>query len=98
MRGGTLVICPLIALLQWQSEILRFTKEGSLKVRDLMGSDKYACSVSPEDSQGGLGSTCGLPQVVVYHGTNREEVTEELSKVGRLSRIAEDRGCLDLRS
>jgi DNA repair protein RAD16 len=26
------VICPLIALLQWQNEILRFTKQGSLKV------------------------------------------------------------------
>ena len=33
-RGGTLVICPLIAMLQWQSEIARFTREGALKVPD----------------------------------------------------------------
>lgn len=32
LRAGTLVICPLIALLQWQSEIARFTAEGALKV------------------------------------------------------------------
>jgi hypothetical protein len=31
-RGGTLVVCPLVALLQWESEVLRFTKENSLKV------------------------------------------------------------------
>lgn len=34
MRAGTLVVCPLIALLQWQSEIAKFTLEGSLKVGD----------------------------------------------------------------
>lgn len=33
LRAGTLVICPLIALLQWQSEIARFTAPGALKVR-----------------------------------------------------------------
>lgn len=32
LRAGTLVVCPLIALLQWQSEIARFTSPGALKV------------------------------------------------------------------
>lgn len=31
-RGGTLVVCPTIALKQWQSEIARFVKPGVLKV------------------------------------------------------------------
>lgn len=31
-RGGTLVVCPTIALKQWQSEIARFVKPGTLKV------------------------------------------------------------------
>lgn len=40
MRAGTLVVCPLIALLQWQSEIARFTKEGSLSVLVYHGSSR----------------------------------------------------------
>ncbi|CAM9136543.1 unnamed protein product [Ectocarpus fasciculatus] len=31
-RGGTLVVCPTIALKQWQSELARFVKPGVLKV------------------------------------------------------------------
>ena len=31
-RGGTLVVCPTIALKQWQSELVRFVKPGTLKV------------------------------------------------------------------
>lgn len=31
-RAGTLVICPLVALHQWKSEILRFSRPGSLRV------------------------------------------------------------------
>ncbi|CAM9481009.1 unnamed protein product [Ascophyllum nodosum] len=31
-RGGTLVVCPTIALKQWQSELARFVKPGTLKV------------------------------------------------------------------
>lgn len=31
-RGGTLVVCPTIALKQWQSELARFVKPGILKV------------------------------------------------------------------
>jgi DNA repair protein RAD16 len=33
-------VCPLIALLQWQSEIARFTKEGSLRVCVYHGSNR----------------------------------------------------------
>ena len=29
-RGQTLIVVPTVALKQWQTEILRFTKEGSL--------------------------------------------------------------------
>jgi len=31
-RAGTLVVCPVIALLQWKSEIAKFTENGSLSV------------------------------------------------------------------
>ena len=31
-RGGTLVVCPTIALKQWQSELARFVKPGTLTV------------------------------------------------------------------
>ena len=31
-RAGTLVVCPVIALLQWKSEIEKFAEEGHLKV------------------------------------------------------------------
>lgn len=31
-RGGTLVVCPLIALTQWQEEIKKFTEENALTV------------------------------------------------------------------
>jgi SNF2-related domain len=31
-RGGTLVICPLIALTQWRAEIEKFVREGGLSV------------------------------------------------------------------
>jgi DNA repair protein RAD16 len=40
MRAGTLVVCPLIALLQWQSEIARFTQDGSLSVLVYHGSSR----------------------------------------------------------
>lgn len=40
MRAGTLVVCPLIALLQWQTEIARFTREGSLSVLVYHGSSR----------------------------------------------------------
>lgn len=31
-RGGTLVVCPTIAIKQWQSELARFVKPGVLQV------------------------------------------------------------------
>jgi len=40
MRAGTLVVCPLVALLQWQSEIARFTLDGSLSVLVYHGSSR----------------------------------------------------------
>jgi SNF2 family DNA or RNA helicase len=37
---GTLIVLPTIAIRQWQMEIGRFTKEGSLKVKVYHGSDR----------------------------------------------------------
>lgn len=31
--GATLVICPLVAVIQWGQEIAKFTEPGSVKVR-----------------------------------------------------------------
>ena len=31
--GATLVICPLVAVIQWRSEIARYTAPGALKVQ-----------------------------------------------------------------
>jgi hypothetical protein len=33
IRAGTLIILPTIALRQWQMEVSRFTKEGTLTVK-----------------------------------------------------------------
>ena len=43
-RGATLIIVPTIAIRQWHSEILRFTKSKSLAVRIYHGSDRE-CSI-----------------------------------------------------
>lgn len=32
--GATLVVCPLVAVIQWRQEIARFTAPGSVKVGD----------------------------------------------------------------
>ena len=40
VRGKTLIVLPTIAIRQWQSEIFRFTKEGSLKVTVYHGADR----------------------------------------------------------
>ena len=39
-RAGTLVICPVIALTQWKTEIEKFTEEGSLTVCTYHGPDR----------------------------------------------------------
>lgn len=39
-RAGTLVICPVIALSQWRSEIEKFTEEGTLSVCTYHGPDR----------------------------------------------------------
>ncbi|KAG5192746.1 P-loop containing nucleoside triphosphate hydrolase protein [Tribonema minus] len=39
-RGGTLVICPLIALTQWRAEIERFVEDGGLSVVTYHGADR----------------------------------------------------------
>jgi len=39
-RAGTLVICPVIALTQWKTEIEKFTEHGSLSVCIYHGSDR----------------------------------------------------------
>lgn len=33
---ATLVVCPLVAVIQWQSEIARFTAPGTVKVRECL--------------------------------------------------------------
>lgn len=45
-RGGTLLVLPTVAIRQWQTEISRFTREGSLTVKVYHGSDR---STSVED-------------------------------------------------
>lgn len=37
---GTLIVLPTVAIRQWQMEIARFTKEGSLKVKVYHGNDR----------------------------------------------------------
>eukprot|EP01038_Epipyxis_sp_PR26KG_P016128 gene16128-21919_t len=39
-RGGTLLVLPTVAIRQWQMEINRFTKEGSLSIMIYHGSDR----------------------------------------------------------
>ena len=39
-RCGTLIVLPTVAIRQWQMEIARFTKEGSMKVKVYHGSDR----------------------------------------------------------
>lgn len=39
-RAGTLVICPVIALTQWKTEIEKFTEHGELSVCIYHGSDR----------------------------------------------------------
>ena len=46
-RAGTLVICPVIALTQWKTEIEKFTEEGSLTVGIYHGPDR--ASQTPRD-------------------------------------------------
>lgn len=41
-RAGTLVICPVIALMQWKSEIEKFTEEGALSVCIYHGPDRVS--------------------------------------------------------
>lgn len=40
---GTLVICPLVAVMQWMNEIARFTEEGSVRVLIYHGSKRDHC-------------------------------------------------------
>lgn len=46
-RAGTLVICPVIALSQWKSEIEKFTEDGTLTVGTYHGPDRD--SVTPRE-------------------------------------------------
>ena len=39
-RAGTLVVCPLIALTQWRTEIEKFSKDGSMSVMIYHGPDR----------------------------------------------------------
>jgi DNA repair protein RAD16 len=41
-RAGTLVICPVIALSQWKTEIEKFTEAGALSVGIYHGADRVA--------------------------------------------------------
>lgn len=42
-RGGTLIILPTVAIRQWQTEISRFTREGSMTVTVYHGSNRNTC-------------------------------------------------------
>jgi len=46
-RAGTLVICPVIALTQWRTEIEKFTEDGTLTVCTYHGPDREA--VTPRE-------------------------------------------------
>jgi hypothetical protein len=37
---GTLVVCPVVAVIQWRQEIARFTATGALRVRMDAGADR----------------------------------------------------------
>ena len=86
MRAGTLVVCPLIALLQWQSEIAKFTQEGSLKVcvvyfvHTVWVDVSLHCFIQSPRVHSDRASVM-TRQVLVYHGSNREDVKAELQKV-----------------
>lgn len=43
-RGNTLIVVPTVALRQWQSEIVRFSREGSLKVLVYHGDNRESDS------------------------------------------------------
>lgn len=58
-RGGTLVVCPTIALKQWHSEIARFVKAGTLKVIIHHGA-KRATLAEVEDESWGFFYYCFL--------------------------------------
>lgn len=49
-RAGTLVVCPVIALSQWRSEILKFTEGGGLSIGTYHGPDR-AKEMPPEKMQ-----------------------------------------------
>ena len=40
LRAGTLLVLPTVAIRQWQTEIARFTQEGSMTVQVYHGSDR----------------------------------------------------------
>ena len=46
-RAGTLVVCPVIALLQWKSEVAKFTEQGNLTVGIYHGPNR-ASETTPE--------------------------------------------------
>jgi hypothetical protein len=46
-RAGTLVVCPMVALSQWKSEIEKFTEQSALKVVVYHGPNR-ACDVPRE--------------------------------------------------
>lgn len=45
VRCGTLIVLPTVAIRQWQTEIARFTKEGSLTVKVYHGSDRNTTAI-----------------------------------------------------
>lgn len=45
VRCGTLIVLPTVAIRQWQTEIARFTKEGSLTVKVYHGSDRNTSAI-----------------------------------------------------
>lgn len=69
-RGGTLVVCPTIAIKQWQSELARFVKPGTLKVVIHHGA-KRTTSAQVGKGSGGMGgnektSSCLTTHIIVF--------------------------------
>ena len=62
IRAGTLIVLPTVAIRQWESEIERFTRDGSLTVRVYHGSDRNTSAQDLNDTDIVITSykVCGL--------------------------------------
>ena len=59
--GATLVVCPLVAVIQWRQEIARFTAAGSVKVSLHGLLSAHACSQQTVRSRNHVRESCSWP-------------------------------------